>query len=301
MLLFYYAENNQRNHPCTSAIFAGDPSAKQTATIQINPKPKPKSTSKGLEKLKLTIDAPILPEKKNDEMDIKTKCAIIGGCVCVVLCFSSSVGSSSYGSVYCYRKRKERKELKKQKTTKRLPSNNPSMFKNNQGYTYAAATHVPHTHLLPQTSGVTKDWKTPVSKYPNVIPLHKDGENNEKKVEIPAESAQEPYQPLPEVHTARPLEPTTPQLPTAKPSDTNQQSPASKEPPKLAVLAQKKVDEAANSNKLKDTDYYVYGDDSKDENEKKGDKKGDKKDEKKEEKKESKDELKVEPTQDDKA
>ncbi|KAI6197869.1 hypothetical protein M3Y94_01276400 [Aphelenchoides besseyi] len=146
-ITFLYLGNQLTASCGTSPVFAGDPNGKQTVTIGIKPK---SITPKGLEKLKLTIYSPVLSVEKDDDMDIKTTIAIIAGCVCVVLCFSSSVGSSSYGSVYCYRKHKKRKELKKQKTTKQLPptSNIPPTPNNNQGYTYSSNMEVPRASLF---------------------------------------------------------------------------------------------------------------------------------------------------------
>ncbi|KAI6174390.1 hypothetical protein M3Y98_01184800 [Aphelenchoides besseyi] len=255
---------SQKSYSCGAlSVFAGDQQSKQTATIEIKPK---NSSPKGLEKLKLTIDAPVLPAEKDDDMDIKTIVAIVVGCVCGVLCFSSSLSGSSYGSFHFYRKHKEHKELEKQKEHEETSTlrqsiniqNQPKQCDRNDNSTSGTKKAIPqntefsHTHM---------------------------GLKKAEKVEKPAESDHEPYQPLPELRTARPLDPTTPQLATPKPSDTqqtaqlatpkpsntNQQSPAPVE---------KKVEEAANKNKLKDSDFYVFGqDESKDEDEKKDNKK----------------------------
>ncbi|KAI6195239.1 hypothetical protein M3Y96_01209800 [Aphelenchoides besseyi] len=269
---------SQKSYSCGAlSVFAGDQQSKQTATIEIKPK---NSSPKGLEKLKLTIDAPVLPAEKDDDMDIKTIVAIVVGCVCGVLCFSSSLSGSSYGSFHFYRKHKEHKELEKQKNTKKqAPSVNPSISKINQSNATAMTTQHPYTDHLPLNDGFfTKGTKKAIPQNTEFSHTHM-GLKKAEKVEKPAESDHEPYQPLPELRTARPLDPTTPQLATPKPSDTqqtaqlatpkpsntNQQSPAPVE---------KKVEEAANKNKLKDSDFYVFGqDESKDEDEKKDNKK----------------------------
>ncbi|KAI6174457.1 hypothetical protein M3Y98_01192300 [Aphelenchoides besseyi] len=140
-------------------------------------------------------------------------------------------------------------------------------------------TQHPYINLVPLNDGfLTKDTKKSIPLDSEFVPMH-NGLKYEDKVEKLAESAVQPTtsklaSPKPSNMQQQPPQPATPkpsdtqqtaQLATPKPSNTNQQSPAPVE---------KKVEEAANKNKLKNSDFYVFGqDESKDEDEKKDDKK----------------------------